>query len=145
VIVRGPGRQMPQSFYQPAHKPCKAGAPRQPSPRAAYLDLSHRRLPTMANDDLLPEPLPADPLPLFIQWYEHACANAQRPNPNAMVLATSDAQGNPSARVVLCKQVQVDPGYLVFFTNRESRKGRELEHRHRAAVVFHWDALHRQV
>lgn len=99
----------------------------------------------MANDDLLPEPLPDNPLPMFLAWFEHACAHAQRPNPNAMVLATSDALGNPSARVVLCKRIQADPGYLVFFTNYQSRKGQELEHRPRAAVVFHWDALHRQV
>lgn len=99
----------------------------------------------MADDILLPEPLPGDPLPLFVDWYQHACATAQRPNPNAMVLATSDEQGNPSARVVLCKQIQADPGYLVFFTNYQSRKGRELHHRPRAAVVFHWDTLRRQV
>lgn len=99
----------------------------------------------MANDDLLPEPLPDNPVPLFLSWYEYACAHARRPNPNAMVLATADAQGSPSARVVLCKHIEADPGYVVFFTNYQSRKGQELEHRPRAAVVFHWDTLHRQV
>ena len=51
----------------------------------------------------------------------------------------------PRARVLLCKRVVVDAGYIVFFTNYQSRKGRELAARPRAAAVFHWDALHRQV
>ena len=51
----------------------------------------------------------------------------------------------PSARVVLCKRLVGDAGYVVFFTNYESRKGRELAAAPRAAAVFHWDALHRQV
>jgi pyridoxamine 5'-phosphate oxidase len=56
--------------------------------------------------------------------------------PHATVLATADRQGRPSARVVLIKQVDQDG--LVFFSNRESRKGRELEANPRAALVFHW-------
>ncbi len=55
------------------------------------------------------------------------------------------ADGDPSARVVLCKRIDVAAGYVVFFTNYESRKGRELAARPRAAAVLHWDALHRQV
>jgi pyridoxamine 5'-phosphate oxidase len=68
-----------------------------------------------------------------------------QPNPNAMVLATSDPDGRPSARVVLAKEIVAKPGYLVFFTNYLSRKGRQLERNPRAAAVIHWDALHRQV
>jgi pyridoxamine 5'-phosphate oxidase len=68
-----------------------------------------------------------------------------QPNPNAMVLATSDQGARPSARVVLCKEIVAQPGYLVFFTNYLSRKGQELERNPRAAAVIHWDALHRQV
>jgi pyridoxamine 5'-phosphate oxidase len=68
-----------------------------------------------------------------------------QPNPNAMVLATSDHEGRPSARVVLCKEIVAQPGYLVFFTNYLSRKGRELGRNPRAAAVIHWDTLHRQV
>jgi pyridoxamine 5'-phosphate oxidase len=61
-----------------------------------------------------------------------------------LVLATVGAEGAPSARVVLCKRL--DPsGYLVFFTNYQSRKGRELIEHPRAAAVMHWDTLHRQV
>jgi len=62
-----------------------------------------------------------------------------------MVLATADSDGHPSARVVLCKDIVPQPGYLVFYTNYLSRKGRQLTENPRAAVVMHWDAMHRQV
>jgi pyridoxamine 5'-phosphate oxidase len=93
----------------------------------------------------LPDPLPAEPLKLARAWLEEASARRVQPNPNAMVLATVAAGGQPSARVVLCKEIVAPPGYLVFYTNYESQKGRELEARPRAALLFHWDPLHRQV
>jgi pyridoxamine 5'-phosphate oxidase len=62
-----------------------------------------------------------------------------------MVLATVDPAGHPSARVVLCKDIVVDPGYVSFYSNYLSRKGRELAGNPRAALVLHWDHLHRQV
>jgi pyridoxamine 5'-phosphate oxidase len=62
-----------------------------------------------------------------------------------MVLASVNEQCRPSARVVLCKRIAIDPGYIVFFTNYESRKGQDLDSRPRAAAVFHWDTLRRQV
>jgi pyridoxamine 5'-phosphate oxidase len=99
----------------------------------------------MSSDQQLPEPLPADPLPLFSSWLQNARERRTQPNPDAMVLATADSGGNPSARIVLCKRLATDAGYLVFFTNFESRKSRELSAHPRAAAVFHWDALHRQV
>jgi pyridoxamine 5'-phosphate oxidase len=99
----------------------------------------------MSADESLPEPLPRDPLPLFHEWFRDAVAKRAQPNPDSMVVATVASNGNPSARVLLCKRVVADPGYIVFFTNYQSRKGRELAARPRAAVVFHWDVLHRQV
>jgi pyridoxamine 5'-phosphate oxidase len=99
----------------------------------------------MSSEPSLPEPLPPDPLPLFQEWFAEAAARRTQPNPDAMVVATAASNGDPSARVLLCKRVVVDPGYIVFFTNYQSRKGRELAARPRAAAVFHWDALHRQV
>ena len=99
----------------------------------------------MSTDLALPEPLPPDPLPLFLEWFKEAAARRTQPNPDAMVVATAASNGDPSARVLLCKRVVVDPGYIVFFTNYQSRKGRELAARPRAAAVLHWDALHRQV
>ena len=94
---------------------------------------------------MLPEPLPVDPMPLFQEWFRDASARRAQPNPDSMIVATTATSGEPSARVVLCKRVDVGGGYVVFFTNYESRKGRELAARPRAAAVFHWDALHRQV
>lgn len=85
---------------------------------------------------------PADPVPLFEQWF----AEAQRlptPNPNAMTLATIDADGAPSARIVLLRGFSREGAR--FFTNRNSRKGRALAANARAALLFHWDLLDRQV
>jgi pyridoxamine 5'-phosphate oxidase len=95
--------------------------------------------------ETLPDPLPANPLALAAQWLRQAWDDAAQPNPNAMVLATAASDGQPSARVVLCKQIEVDSGYILFYTNFESRKGSELNANPRAAVVFHWDHRHRQV
>lgn len=95
--------------------------------------------------ELLPENLPTDPLPLFESWFVDSRQRASQPNPDSMVLATVGAGGQPSARVVLCKRVNLDLGFIVFFTNYRSRKGQELQAHPRAAAVFHWDALHRQV
>jgi pyridoxamine 5'-phosphate oxidase len=97
------------------------------------------------NNEFLPEPLPREPFALFKDWFDIAWAQRLQPNANSMVLATVDTRGNPAARVVLCKQIVTTPGYLVFFTNYESDKGEHLAKHSRAAVVFHWDALHRQV
>jgi pyridoxamine 5'-phosphate oxidase len=99
----------------------------------------------MSENDFLPEPLPDDPLALFVTWFQEACTRALQPNPDSMVLATVSAECAPSARVVLCKRVDAAAGYVVFFTNRNSRKGRELDGQKRAAAVFHWDVMHRQV
>jgi pyridoxamine 5'-phosphate oxidase len=95
--------------------------------------------------EFLPDPLPPEPLEVAAAWMTEATERAVQPNPNAMVLATADAQGIPAARVVLCKELQPRPGYLTFYTNYQSRKGRELDTNPRAAAVMHWDALHRQV
>jgi pyridoxamine 5'-phosphate oxidase len=99
----------------------------------------------MLPEQFLPEPLPDSPLPIFSSWFTEARARALQPNPDAMVLATVGDGGRPSARIVLCKQIALDEGFIVFHTNYLSRKGRELTAHPRVAVVFHWDALHRQV
>ena len=97
------------------------------------------------HEETLPEKLPESPMELAHRWFRAAIDGRIQPNPDAMVLATADRSGNPSARVVLCKQLVVAPGYLVFFTNYDSRKGRELTERPSAAAVFHWDTLRRQM
>ena len=95
--------------------------------------------------ETLPDPLPANPLELAAQWLSEAQRDAAQPNPNSMVLATVDNRGYPSARVVLCKEIAAQQGFILFYTNYRSRKGSELAANPRAAVVFHWDHLHRQV
>jgi pyridoxamine 5'-phosphate oxidase len=93
----------------------------------------------------LPEPLPQNPLTVVKSWVDEAYQRALQPNPNAMTLATADATGRPSARIVLLKDLVLSDGYGVFVTNYLSRKGREFAKQPRVAAVMHWDALHRQV
>ncbi|CCD37990.1 Pyridoxamine 5'-phosphate oxidase [Candidatus Paraburkholderia kirkii UZHbot1] len=83
-----------------------------------------------------------DPVRQFQTWFAQAL-DAKLPEPNAMTLATVDAQGRPSARIVLIKGV--DERGFVFFTNYESRKGRELAANPAASLLFHWIELERQV
>jgi pyridoxamine 5'-phosphate oxidase len=83
-----------------------------------------------------------DPFRQFERWFEDAL-RAGLPLPNAMTLATVDAEGAPSARIVLLKGVE--DGGFVFFTNYGSRKGRELAARPAACLVFQWSDLERQV
>jgi len=99
----------------------------------------------MVPEQFLPEPLPAEPLTLAAAWLDEATRRADQPNPNAMVLATADTDGHPSARVVLCKEIEPTGGSVRFVSNYQSRKGRELAANPHAALVFHWDHLHRQV
>jgi len=85
---------------------------------------------------------PADPLALFAAWL--AEAEASEPNdPNAMALATVGRDGMPSCRMVLLKGH--DQAGFVFYTNYESRKGRQLLETPKAALLFHWKSLRRQV
>ncbi|MCL4170880.1 UNVERIFIED_CONTAM: hypothetical protein GTU68_000959, partial [Idotea baltica] len=93
-------------------------------------------------DELLESNAPADPFTLFDRWFSDA-KNVGCLEPNAMVLATLTEQGTPAARVVLVKQVI--PEGFVFYTNYESRKGRELAATPQAATVFNWLKLQRQV
>jgi len=93
----------------------------------------------------LPEPLPEEPLALARAWLAEATERRDQPNPNAMVLATVAANGHPSSRVVLCKDIVVAGGYLLLYTNYQSRKGGEIAANPRGAALFHFDHLHRQV
>src|SRR3569833_1591996 len=95
--------------------------------------------------ELLSDPLPTEPLVVLNEWMAQSWQQRLQPNPIAMVLATTGPDGHPSARVVLCKEIVAQPGFLVLFTNYLSRKGRQLARNPRAAAVIHWDALHRQV
>lgn len=83
-----------------------------------------------------------DPLRQFRRWFDHAREVGVR-EPEAMALATANRDAVPSVRMVLLKQH--DEEGFVFYTNYGSRKGLELEENPRAALLFHWDALGRQV
>ena len=84
----------------------------------------------------------AEPLPLLDSWLKEACADIR--NAHAMTLATVDAEGRPSARMVICRGLDVREGWIVFYTDRESAKGKALDVNPYAALVFHWDAHERQ-
>ncbi len=84
----------------------------------------------------------ADPIVEFRAWFDAAVA-AQVPSVNAMTLATVDENCRPSARIVLLKEI--DDRGLVFFTNYDSRKGKQLAANPYAALVVFWEPMHRQV
>ena len=91
---------------------------------------------------LIREDLDKDPLVQFQSWFDDA-REAGLYLPDAMVLATVDDGGAPNARVVVLRGIEEDA--LLFYTSYASAKGRELAHEPRAALVFHWNALERQV
>jgi len=83
-----------------------------------------------------------NPIQLFKRWFDDAMASGSR-LPDAMTLATASKDGKPSARMVLLKEVDNDG--LVFYTNYNSQKARELEENPRAALVLYWVQLDRQI
>jgi pyridoxamine 5'-phosphate oxidase len=90
------------------------------------------------------DPVDCDPDPIveFRRWFQRA-VDAQIPSVNAMTLATVDERGRPAARIVLLKELD-DRGF-VFFTNYDSRKGRDLAAHPFGALVLFWEPLHQQV
>lgn len=83
-----------------------------------------------------------DPLALFGEWYDEA-RKSEPDVPDAMTLASVGSDGTPSARMVLLKGYDADG--FVFYTNIESRKGRQLTDHPKVALLFHWKSLKRQV
>lgn len=96
---------------------------------------------TFATIETASEALP-NPLELFRKWMTDA-EKTEINDPNAMALATLDANGRPSVRMVLLKDL--DAKGFVFYTNRQSRKGQALASNHIGALCFHWKSLRRQV
>jgi pyridoxamine 5'-phosphate oxidase len=91
---------------------------------------------------LLESKMPADPIRLFDTWFREAVVAGAR-QPEAMTLATADATGAPSARMVLLKGVE--EGAFLFYSNYESRKGRDLAANRKAALVLYWSVTQHQV
>lgn len=86
--------------------------------------------------------MPADPFPMFGEWFEEA-HETEINDPNAVTVASVDAEGRPSARMVLLKGW--DPQGFVFYTNFESRKGQQILGNPNVALLFHWKSLQRQI
>ncbi len=116
-----------------------------------YIVVPHRRTGAVPLSDLRESYLLAgldesamakDAITQFEEWFEQA-RTAGLPEPNAMTLATATSNGEPSARVVLLKGLEGNS--FVFYSNYESQKGRELDENQRAALVFYWPELERQV
>jgi len=78
-------------------------------------------------------------------WLDEAMQKKVQRNANSMTAVTVSEDGQPSARVVLCKEFIADPGYLVFYTNYKSDKARQIASNDKVALLFHWDSFGRQV
>ena len=94
------------------------------------------------NNELNETSVDKNPFIQFSKWYE-SILNSKLNEPTAMMLSTADANGNPSARIVLLKEID-DSGF-VFYTNYRSRKGKDLKGNPKAALTFFWDELRRQI
>jgi len=93
--------------------------------------------------DPLPSVLPVNPLPIVGEWLAEAERTVR--SASTMALATTDPDGRPSARMVICRGYDADAGWIVFYSDRPSRKGRALAAHPRAAIVFYWEPLQRQI
>jgi pyridoxamine 5'-phosphate oxidase len=107
----------------------------------AYMDFNELRLDYQGKP-LTKADCASDPIEQFTVWFDEA-VHSQVPIANGMTLATVSADGQPSARIVLLKDVS--DGRFVFFSNYDSRKGGELSAQPRAALLFWWEPLARQV
>jgi len=105
-------------------------------------DLSDLRI-NYDLEALTEKDLPQHPMRLFEDWFIRAENTKEIMEPNAMTLATADENGYPSARIVLLKAFRAE-GFL-FYTNYTSKKGLQLKRNNKAALVFLWKVLHRQV
>ena len=93
----------------------------------------------------LRDPLAPSPLAMLACWIAEARAHPDIRNADAVALATVDAEGEPDVRMVLARGLDPLRGWITFYTDRGSVKGRALDATGRASLVFHWDALARQV
>jgi pyridoxamine 5'-phosphate oxidase len=96
------------------------------------------------RDQSLADPLPVDPFVVLLRWIIEGQASGLA-NPDAMIVGTLDERGHPRARTVLCRGVDAARGALLFYTNRDSAKGRQIAARPNASAVMYWDPLGRQM
>ena len=86
-----------------------------------------------------------NPLLLLQSWLNEAMELDLRPNPDTMAIATSNSQGLPNVRMVLCKEINTEEGYVVFYTNYNSVKSLEIKENPKCSALFHWDKLGYQI
>jgi pyridoxamine 5'-phosphate oxidase len=102
------------------------------------------RFEDLPADPSLADPLPVSPFAILARWLDEARRARATPNPDAIALATADEAGRAAVRMVLCRGFDAEGGSIVWYTNRRSRKGRELAARPWASAAFFWDAPQRQ-
>ena len=86
-----------------------------------------------------------NPLLLLQSWLNEAMELDLQPNPDTMAIATSNSQGLPNVRMVLCKEINTEQGYVVFYTNYNSVKSLEIKENPKCSALFHWDKLGYQI
>jgi pyridoxamine 5'-phosphate oxidase len=108
------------------------------------LSVERLRFEDLPADPSLADPLPASPFAILGRWLDEARRERATPNPDAVALATADEAGHPAVRMVLCRGFDPEDGSIVWYTNRRSRKGRELAAQPWASAAFFWDGTQRQ-
>ena len=86
-----------------------------------------------------------NPLDTLEDWMKEVSDSNTQPNPNCMSIATVDSTGSPNSRMVLCKELDAENGFLTFYTNYSSIKSEELKNNSKCSALFHWDKFGYQV
>ena len=94
---------------------------------------------------MLSQSMTQNPLLLLQSWFNEAMELDLQPNPDTMAIATSNSQGLPNVRMVLCKEINTEEGYVVFYTNYDSVKSMEIKENPKCSALFHWDKLGYQI
>lgn len=94
---------------------------------------------------MLSQSMTKNPILLLQSWLNEAMELDLQPNPDTMAIATSNSQGLPNVRMVLCKEINTKEGYVVFYTNYNSVKSLEIKENPKCSALFHWDKLGYQI
>ena len=86
-----------------------------------------------------------NPMKVLNDWMKEVSNDGKQPNPNCFSIATTNREGSSNARMVLCKEIDIEDGYIVFYTNYNSTKAIELDYQSECSGVFHWDNYGYQV
>ena len=94
---------------------------------------------------MLSQSMTQNPLLLLQSWFNEAIELDLQPNPDSMAIATTNSQGLPNVRMVLCKEINTEEGYVIFYTNYNSVKSMEIKENPKCSALFHWDKLGYQI